>query len=403
MRMQGLEIGGIPNMGDGLICLSVPNFCGNERKYVDEAIDTEWVSTAGAFIGRFETEMARKLEISQACACQSGTAGLHLCLRHFGVGAGDLVLVPTLTFIASINAVLYQSAEPVFFDCDDHMCINADQVEAYLRHECRIEGEKTVEIASGKTVKAVIPVHVFGDSCDMAHLMRLAEEYHLVVIEDATESLGGTFTQKEYVGRYAGTVGHAGVLSFNGNKIITTGGGGMVVSSDAAVMEHIRYLSQQAKDDALYSVHEEYGYNYRMTNLQAALGLAQLEELDAFVEIKLRNYKRYCEKLEGCSYGGMLPFGGGEASNHWFYSFALQEPDAAKRDRLMRYLDERHIQVRPIWKLNHTQTPFRKYRAMDCGRAGSFYDRVINIPCSTNLTEEQQNRVCEALLAFEKG
>lgn len=383
-----------------LICLSVPNFQGNEKTYVNEAIDAEWVSTAGAFIGRFEEEMARKLGAAQACACQSGTAGLHLCLRHFGVTAGDLVLTPALTFIATINAVLYQSAEPVFFDCDDHMCINTDQVEEYLVRECRTDGDKTVEIASGKTVKAVIPVHVFGDHCNMAHLMQLAERYHLVVIEDATEALGGTFTQKEYLGRYVGTVGHAGVLSFNGNKIITTGGGGMVLSSGAAV-EHIRYLSQQAKDDAVYFVHEEYGYNYRMTNLQAALGLAQLEELDAFLEIKRRNYRRYCEKLSACRYGGMLPFGSGNASNHWFYSFALHEPDSAKRDRLIRYLNERRIQVRPIWKLNHTQAPFRSYRAMDCSRAAKFYDRVINIPCSTNLTEEQQDRVCRALLEFE--
>ena len=390
-------------MSEDLIFLSVPNFRGNERKYVDEAIDTEWVSTAGAFIGRFEEKMAEKLHVKQACACQSGTAGLHLCLRHFGVAAGDLVLVPTLTFIATVNAVLYQSAEPVFFDCDEHMCIHVDQVEEYLAHECRIEGNRTVEAASGKTVKAVIPVHVFGDHCDMAHLMQMAERYHLIVIEDATESLGGMFTQKEYLGRHTGTVGHAGVLSFNGNKIMTTGGGGMVISNDAEAVKHMRYLSQQAKDDAVYFIHEEYGYNYRMTNLQAALGLAQLEELDEFLQIKRRNYARYCEKLAGCGYGEMLPFGGGEASNHWFYSFALKEPDADKRDRLIRYMNDRHIQVRPIWKLNHMQAPFRKYRAMDCRGAQRFYDRVVNIPCGTNLTEGQQDRVCEALMAFEGG
>ncbi|WP_325199884.1 LegC family aminotransferase [Oscillibacter sp.] len=384
------------------ISLSTPNFRGNEKKYVVEAVDAEWVSTAGAFISRFEEAMADRLGVGQACACQSGTAGLHLCLRHFGVTAGDLVLVPTLTFIATINAVLYQSAEPVFFDCDGHMCIDAGQVEEYLARECRTDEDGTVEIASGKRVKAIVPVHVFGDHCDMARLMELAERYRLIVIEDAAEALGGAFTQKEYRGRPVGTVGHAGVLSFNGNKIITTGGGGMVVSRDEAAVRHIRYLSQQAKDDALYFVHEEYGYNYRMTNLQAALGLAQLEELDGFLRTKRRNYARYCEKLAGCAYGGMLPFGGGEGSNHWFYSFALEKPDADKRDRLLRHLNERGIQARPIWKLNHTQTPFRKYRAMNCARAENFYNRVVNIPCGTNLTEEQQDRVCGALLDFER-
>lgn len=384
-----------------LICLSVPNFCGNERKYVDEAIDTEWVSTAGAFISRFEAEMAKQVSVPQACACQSGTAGLHLCLRHFGVGPGDLVLVPTLTFIATINAVMYQYAEPVFFDCDDHLCINLDQVEAYLANECRAEDGRTVEIRSGKTVKAIIPVHVFGDHCDMERLMRLAEDYHLYVIEDATESLGGTFAEGRYQGRHTGTAGHAGVYSFNGNKIITTGGGGMIVSNDPAAVEHMRYLSQQAKDDSLYFVHEEYGYNYRMTNLQAALGLAQLEQLERFVEIKRRNYSRYAELLAGCGYGKLLPFSC-ETTNCWFYSFALNEPDAELRDKLIRYMNGQNIQVRPIWKLNHTQTPFRQFRAMDCTRAEQFYSRVVNIPCSTNLTEEQQEQVCRALLEFKR-
>lgn len=383
-----------------LICLSVPNFCGNERKYVDEAIDTEWVSTAGQFIGQFEEKMAVELDVAKACACQSGSAGLHLCLRHFGIGPGDLVLVPTLTFIATINAVMYQSAEPVFFDCDNHMCINVDQIEQYLTYECRLAGNQTIEIASGKVVKAIIPVHVFGDLCDMERLMQIAERYHLYVIEDATESLGGTFQRGPYAGKCPGTVGHAGVLSFNGNKIITTGGGGMVVSNDQESIAHMRYLSQQAKNDAMYFVHDEYGYNYRMTNLQAALGLAQLEHLKDFVTIKRRNYSLYQERLKTCDYGGLLPFGSEKTANYWFYSFALHEPDTAKRDRLIQYMNDQFIQVRPIWKLNHTQTPFRCYRAMECRNAERFYNRIVNIPCSTNLTLEQLDHVCGAFLKF---
>lgn len=388
-------------MQNDLICLSTPNFCGNERKYVDEAIEAEWVSTGGAFINRFEEEMAKRTGVPKACACQSGTAGLHLCLRHFGVGAGDLVLVPALTFIATINAVMYQSAEPVFFDCDEHMCINANQVEEYLSHECRIEDGHTVEINSGRTVKAIIPVHVFGDHCDMERLIELARDYHLYVIEDATESLGGTFAHGTYAGRHTGTVGHAGVYSFNGNKIITTGGGGMIVSNDSEAVEHMWYLSQQAKDDPLYFVHEEYGYNYRMTNLQAALGLAQLEQLDSFLDIKRKNYNWYCEALAECSYGHIQPFGSGNSSNHWYYSFVLNEPNVESRDQLLRFLSSQNIQTRPIWKLNHMQTPFRQFRAMDCSCAERFYNSVLNIPCGTNLTEEQRERVCMALLNFQ--
>ena len=384
-----------------LICLSIPNFRGNEKKYVDEAIDASWVSTAGAFITKFEEQTAKYLNAAEACACQSGTAGLHLCLRHYGVGTEDIVLVPTLTFIATINAVMYQGAEPIFFDCDEHLCMDMGQAEKYLQEDCIREAERTVDKATGKTVKAMIPVHVFGDHCDMVKAMKLAEEYHLTVIEDATESLGGTFNQGPYTGMHTGTVGHAGVFSFNGNKIITTGGGGMIVAKDAADVRHMRYLSQQAKDDMQYFIHNEYGYNYRMTNLQAALGLAQMEELEDFVRIKQANYGRYAQRLAGCRYARLMPFGAGERSNKWFYSLELNTPDAEKRDRLIRYLGENRIQSRPIWKLNHTQKPFEYFRHMDCPRATRFYDSIVNIPCSTNLTEEQIDRVCETLLAFE--
>lgn len=387
-------------MNNDLVCLSVPNFQGNERKYVDQAIDEEWVSTAGPFISQFEKNMADKMDVPQACACQSGTAGLHLCLRHFGIGDGDIVLVPTLTFIAPINTVIYQHATPVFFDCDENLCIDTQQLEEYLREQCEIREGHTVEKESGKTVKAVIPVHVFGDHCDMDKMMALAEEFGLVVIEDATEAVGGHFSKGLYAGKAVGTVGHAGVLSFNGNKIITTGGGGMVLSKDTAVIEHVRYLSQQAKNDVLFFVHDEVGYNYRMTNLQAALGLAQLEELPAFVEIKRKNYHRYCELLQNCTYASILPFASGDSSNYWFYSFALNEANPEKRDSLIHYMNDQNIQVRPIWKLNHTQKMFRQYKAMPCKKAEEYYNRVINIPCSTNLTEKQQIRVCEALMSF---
>ena len=279
-----------------LICLSVPNFCGNERKYVDEAIDTEWVSTAGQFIGQFEEKMAVELDVAKACACQSGSAGLHLCLRHFEIGPGDLVLVPTLTFIATINAVMYQSAEPVFFDCDNHMCINVDQIEQYLTYECRLDGIQTIEIASDKVVKAIIPVHVFGDLCDMERLMQIAERYHLYVIEDATESLGGTFQRGPYVGKCPGTVGHAGVLSFNGNKIITTSGGGMLLVQTEDAEERAKkvlFWSTQARDAARWYQHSEIGYNYRMSNVVAGIGRGQLKVLDQRVEKKRYIFEYY--------------------------------------------------------------------------------------------------------------
>lgn len=381
------------------IPLSIPNLGGNEEKYVTEAVRSQWVSTAGGSIVDFERNFANYIGTQDACACQSGSAGLHLCLRHFGICQEDIVLVPTLTFIATINAVMYQSATPVFFDCDDHLCIDVKQVQEYVDTYCTFTDGVLREKKSGKTVKAIIPVHVFGDLCDMDAIMDLAEKYGLTVIEDATEALGSIVEHGRYAGKMAGTIGHAGVFSFNGNKIITTGGGGMVVARDEDALRHIRYLSQQAKDDVVYFVHEEYGYNYRMTNLQAALGLAQLEQLDQFIEIKRKNYNLYQKLLEKNALGKILEFHT-ESSNKWFYSFCLHTPSAEKRDALLQYLNKNQVQVRPIWKLNHLQTPFKKYFAMPTPKAEMYYDSILNLPCSTNLPEEDVRRVCELIDQF---
>lgn len=388
-------------MSKDFIPLSVPNLCGNELEYVTKAMKTEWVSTGGGYITQLEQKFAAYLDVEDACACQSGTAGLHLCLRHFGIGSGDIVLVPTLTFIATINAVMYQNATPVFFDCDKNMCMDPQQVRCFLENECTFEAGIVREKCSGASVKAMIPVNVFGDLCDIKEFMEIAQEYNLIVIEDATESLGSVYDKEPYAGRQSGTVGHAGVYSFNGNKLITTGGGGMIVSNDAEVVEHMRYLSQQAKNDVLYFVHDDYGYNYRMTNVQAAIGIGQFEQLDRFLEIKKENYNRYCAKLADLPYAKIYPFTGGQIVNYWFYSLKLNQENAKLRDKLITYMGENNIQLRPIWKLNHTQKPFVNYRAMSTANAWMFYNSIVNIPCSTNLTEEQIDKVCEALFNLE--
>ena len=377
------------------IPLSVPNVKGNALAYVTKAIREEWVSTSGGEIVEFEREFAAFLGVREACAVQSGTAALHLCMRHFGVGPGDLVLVPTLTFIATVNPVVYQGAEPVFFDCDEHLGIDVDQIERYLVEDCDFDGETVRDRRTGRRVKAIVPVHVFGEYADMVRLMAVAERFRLIVIEDATESLGTRMPD----GRYTGTLAHAAAFSFNGNKIITTGGGGMVVSNDATALGHMRYLSQQAKDDAVYFVNNEVGYNYRMTNLQAALGRAQLEQLPEFLKIKRRNFRKYVELLAGSPYR-LLPFRDPERSNCWFYSLLTGVRDASVRDRLIAFLNSHAIQSRPIWTLNHRQRPFAGFRALPTPRAEFFYDQVVNLPCSTNLEEADIVRVCATVAEF---
>lgn len=303
--------------------LSIPNFEGNEKKYVDEAVEQGWVSTGGAFITKLEEQMAEFLHTHTVAACQSGTAGLHLALINCGVEPGDMVIVPTLTFIAAVNPVKYQFAEPVFMDCDDSLCMDPVKLEAFCEEECEMQEEKLIHKESGKHVKAVVVVHVFGNFADMEAIMRTAKKYNLIVIEDSTEALGTYYTEGEYKGKYAGTIGDYGAYSFNGNKIITTGGGGAITANTSGVVEHVKYLSTQAKDDPHYYIHNEVGYNYRMTNLQAALGVAQMEELPEFIERKHKNYDLYKKLFEGYEFGKLLSFREGTYSNQWFYSLEI--------------------------------------------------------------------------------
>lgn len=370
--------------------LSIPNFNGNEKKYVDDALEQGWVSTGGAYITRLEQQLAEFLKVDKAAACQSGTSGLHLALVECGVQPGDMVIVPTLTFIAAVNPVRYQFAEPVFMDCDESLCLDPEKLAEFCEKECRLEAQQLVHKKSGRVVKAVIVVHVFGNVADMEAIMSIAGKYHLKVVEDATEALGSHYTAGKLAGRYAGTIGDFGVYSFNGNKIITTGGGGAVTARCADEVEHLKYLSTQAKDDPQFYIHNEIGYNYRMTNLQAALGVAQMEELQQFIETKHRNYILYKERFQDASFGTLLPFREGTCSNQWFYSLQLREDQLQGKDMrdIIGALQERGVQTRAIWGLIHEQKPYRQNIAYKIEKAPCYSATVLNIPSSTQLTEE---------------
>jgi len=380
------------------IPLSVPNLKGNELKYVVDAVEKEWVSTGGSYINEFEDSIAKYLNVESAVACQSGTAGIHLSLILSGVDAGDEVIVPTLTFIAAVNPVRYIGAEPIFMDCDDSLTMDANKLKMFCEEECEFIDGKLINKLNRKHIKAIIVVHVFGNSVNIEMIMDIAEKYNLKVIEDATEALGTKFISGKYIGKYAGTIGDFGVYSFNGNKIITTGGGGMMVSNHPELLAKGKYISTQAKDDELYYIHDEIGYNYRMTNLQAALGVAQLEQLDKFIEIKKRNYELYNNGLKNTKGLTMLDFNKNIQPNYWFYSLLINKDIyPLKVKEIIPYLKEKNIQVRPIWNLIHTQKPYRESRAYKIDRANYYLENVINIPCSSNLTEEEVNYVINVL------
>lgn len=372
------------------IPLSVPNLKGKELEYVTHAVETEWVSTAGPYISDFESKIAEYVGTPEAVACQSGTAGLHLALMACGISAGDEVIVPTLTFIAAVNPVKYLEAEPVFMDCDDSLTMDPNKLQEFCEKECDFKDNVLINKKTGRHVKAIIVVHVFGNMADMARIMEIAQLYHLKVIEDATEALGTYYTSGKFKRKFAGTIGDIGVYSFNGNKIITTGGGGMIVSNNKEYLSKCRYLSTQAKDDTLYFVHDEIGYNYRMTNLQAALGLAQLEQLEAFISVKQINYMEY-QKL-GIP---LLKFREDIRSNYWFYSYLTE-----KRDSLLNYLSSQNIQTRPIWKLIHTLKPYQNVQAYRIEKAMYYYDHVLNLPCSTSLAVNDVEIVASEIKKF---
>ncbi|RDY31891.1 LegC family aminotransferase [Lachnotalea glycerini] len=379
-----------------MIPLSVPCLMGNEMNYIADAVLNGWVSTAGGYVKQLEHNMSKYLGTNGAVVLQSGTAAMHLALILAGVTHEDEVVVPTLTFIAAVNPVKYIGAEPVFMDCDDTLNIDCDKLEDFLIKECIKTSTGLQNKLTKKIIKAIIVVHVFGNMAQMERLRALADEYDIKLIEDTTEALGTYYLKGTYQEQFAGTIGDFGAYSFNGNKIITTGGGGMLIAKDIRLLEKGRYLSTQAKDDALSYVHNEIGYNYRMTNMQAALGVAQLEKLEEYIEIKAKNYHYYEKALKEMEGYKLLKFNDKARNNYWFYSLFLQK-DSVNRDDLMSRLRENQIETRPIWKLNHTQKMYLNNQNYYIEKAFHYWKNVINIPCSVNLSTEDMDYVVQIL------
>lgn len=384
-----------------MIPLSIPNFEGNERKYVDDAIEQGWVSTGGRYINILEKQLAEYLQVEDVAACQSGTSALHMALVCCGVKPGDLVIVPTLTFIAAVNPVMYQFAQPIFMDCDESLCMDPSKLRKFCEEECEISKDVLIHKKTKKVVRALVVVHVFGNMADMEEIMDIAHTFRLKVVEDATEALGTKYTDGEYKGKYAGTIGDFGAYSFNGNKIITTGGGGAITAKKHGETKHIRYLSTQAKDDSHYYIHNEIGYNYRMTNVQAAIGVAQMEELTSFIERKQNNYSSYEQRLKNKVNGlRILPFRNRTRANKWFYAVELpmEKMNCDLKTIIIELQEQEGVQTRPIWGLIHKQKPYLSSIAYEIDKAEYYANRIINIPCSTQLTKIDMEKVVSAVL-----
>ena len=386
-----------------MINLSVPNLSMDILDNLKECLESGWVSTGGRFIPEFETKVKNYMKTKFAAGVQSGTAGLHMSLQVLGVQRDEEVFVPTLTFIAAVNPTTYLGASPIFIDCNDSLCMDPLKLEKFCSEECEFKEGVLVNKKTNKKIRALVIVHVFGNMADMEKIMDIAKKYNLRVLEDATEALGTYYTEGRYKGKYAGTIGDIGVLSFNANKIITTGGGGMVVGDNEELVEKVRFLSSQAKKDTLYFIHDEIGYNYRMLNLQAALGTSQIDQLESFIETKIKNYKIYKEELEKIEGLEILPFVEGIRANHWFYSLKIdKEKYGIGRDELLQKLVDAGIQTRPIWGLIHQQKPYSACQNYEIEKALYYYDRILNLPCSSNLTEKEVYQVIEKIKEFKK-
>lgn len=380
---------------EGVIPLIVPEIRGNEWRYVKECLDTGWVSSVGSYVERFERMMATQVGTKHAVATVNGTSALHVALLVAGVRPDDEVLVSTLTFIAPVNTIRYAGAWPVFIDAEpDYWQMDPDRVVDFLEHACQWKDGALYDKRTGRRVSAILPVHVLGHPVDLDPILEVARKFGLKVIEDATEGLGAT-----YKGRSIGSFGDISCFSFNGNKILTTGGGGMIVTDNEEWARKAKYLTTQAKDDPIEYIHGEVGYNYRLTNLLAAVGCAQMEQLDGYVAIKRRIAARYEDKLSGIA--GIAPMRNAPwaQSTYWMYTVLINEQAFHMSSRqLLQKLNSRKIQSRPLWQPIH-QSPAFASMGVVAGLpvAENLARQALSLPCSVGLSDADQQRVIAAL------
>lgn len=373
-------------MSTDRILLSTPHMGGLEQQYVAEVFESNWITPAGPQLDAFELEFAKRVGSKHALALSSGSAALHLALQLSGVSNGDEVLVSTLTFAASVNPIMYLSARPVFIDCDRQSwnmdaAIVAEEVESRVRR--------------GRRPKAIVVVHLYGQSADLDPILTAASRHGIAVVEDAAEALGAS-----YRGRSPGTLGKVGIYSFNGNKIITAAGGGMLVSNDGDLVAHARKLSTQARDTAPHYQHSEIGYNYRMSNVLAAIGRGQLAVLEERVAARRANFEFYQRSLGDLPGIGFMPEASWGRSTRWLSCITIAPDEfGADREVVRLRLERAGIEARPVWKPMHLQPVFAGFEIVDSGVAVDLFNRGLCLPSGSNLSKAQLERVAAEIRA----
>jgi perosamine synthetase len=374
-----------------MLLLSGPNIAGNEWKYVKDCLDTGWVSSVGAYVTQFENMVAEFAGCKYGVATSNGTAALQIALQLADVRRNDYVIVPNVTFVASVNSIKYTGADPILIDVDPRTWqMDLSLLEEFLKNETGQKNGKCVYLKNDRVIKCIMPVHVLGNICDMDRLMKLADQYNVAVVEDATESLGSF-----YNGRHTGGFGLMGCFSFNGNKIITTGGGGVIVTNNEELAKKAKHLTTQAKSDPFEYLHDEIGYNFRLVNVLAAMGVAQMELLPSFIKRKKAIDAMYKKQLAGV---GDITFQKVEPSvdpNCWLFTFMTE-----KQKAVLQILNDHKMQSRPFWVPMNKLRMFQNdvYYTKD-DRSDFVYKRCLSIPCSTNITDVEIDAVVEKIIS----
>lgn len=368
--------------GPGPVALHEPSFGGNEWVYLKECLDSTFVSSVGKFVDRFEADLAAYTGAKHAVAVVNGTAALHVALRLAGVQPRDEVLIPALTFAATACAVAYCGATPHFVDNEERtLGLDPKALREYLQSTTAIRGGQCVNRATGRVIRALVPMHTFGHPVDIEGILAVARGFHLALVEDAAESLGSTVQ-----GRHTGTFGLMGTLSFNGNKTITTGGGGAILTDDPELARRAKHLTTTAKVPHRWEYrHDEIGYNYRLPNINAALGCAQLEQLPDFLTAKRRIFERYRAAFTAVGQAHIVAEPEGCRSNYWLQTLLLDESVADQRDAVLAATNDAGLMTRPAWTLMHRLSPYESCPRMELLSAESIERRLINLPSSSNL------------------
>ena len=384
-----------------MIPLSTPNLKGNSLSYLKRCIKTEWVSSVGKYVNLFEKKISKYTGSKYAISCVSGTAALHLALRIVGVKENDEVIVPTMTFIATANSVKYLNAFPVFMDCDDYYNLDVKKTIFFIKNSTFSKNNYSYNKKTKKRISVLIAVHVYGNAVDIISLIEICKKKNIKIVEDAAGALGTFYLNDKLKNKYAGTIGDVGCLSFNGNKIITSGGGGMILTDNKKLAQKAKYLSTQAMDDPVRYIHKDIGYNYRLTNIQAAVGLAQLEKIKFFLKKKnmiYNFYKKAFKQIKGINFAGKPNYA---KNNKWMLSIEINEKELdLEKNELIQFLSEKKIESRSIWFPIHRQKKYLNCETYKIKNANKLYKKTLNIPSSTNLSLKQAGQVVRTIKKF---